>query len=151
MKQLKWSGWFDLQTLNFEIIPPKPGVYEIRSAINGKPQPIDRANGIDKSGLLYIGQSHNLKRRIKGFWQHINEGKQRHTAARTYQTYGFEQKFPPEHLQIRWTQLSKEETGHIESLLLDSYANKFLDKPPLNISIKRTKIPFHVYGAYSDR
>ncbi len=151
MDQSEWSEWLLFQTLNFKTVPPKPGVYELRWVIDGKPQIINRANGVDRSGLLYVGQSVNLRRRIKGLWQNITEGKLRHTAGRTYTTYHYERKFPPEQLQVRWTTQPRGQSEKIESKLLDRYVNEFLDKPPLNISIKRTKIPFDIVGAYSDR
>jgi len=152
MAQEKWSQWFPLRNPNFKEIQEKAaGVYEIKWAVDGKPQPINRTNGIDESGLLYIGQSSNLQRRIKGLWQHITGGKSRHTAGRTYTTYHYERKFPPEQLEVRWALLSKEQCPKVESKLLDEYVNNFLDKPPLNLSIKRTKIPFNIAGSYTTR
>jgi len=135
--ELKWTNWFDLHRLRFEDVPKEPGVYEVRWAVNGVPQTINRVDGADDSGLLYIGGSINLRRRIKNFWDRVMGGKAPHTAGHTYKAYNFERKFRPEQLQVRWALIPKEELQKAESHLLEEYVKKFLDKPPLNLSVKR--------------
>jgi hypothetical protein len=140
LEQLKCSDWFGFQTLDFNIIPPEPGVYEIGWAIGEKSQSIYRANGMDNIGLLYIGVSvASLRNRIKIFCRSIKYGSRGHTAGRTYFTYDYGRKFRPEQLHVRWATLFKWQCEETESKLLNEYVTMFLDKPPLNISIKRAK------------
>ncbi len=97
-----WTEWASLEKLDFTQITATSGVYEIGASINGQPQPIKRANDVDKNGLLYIGKARNLRKRVNDFWIHIvTEGNQ-HTAAETYLLYGFSAKFQKESLQVRW-------------------------------------------------
>jgi hypothetical protein len=109
------------------------GVYQIRWAIDGKPQIIHRVNGDDESGILYIGESDNLKKRISDLWRGISTG-HGHTAGWTYDYYGFSKKFKLEHLEVQWID---SEDAELEPELLGNYVEKYLDKPPLNISIPR--------------
>ncbi len=138
--ELAWTKWFTICKLKFEDIPKEPRVYEVRWAINGKPQRINRLNGTDESGLLYIGVTANLQSRIKNFWRRINGGKSPHTAGHTFVAYNFERKIKLEHLEVRWAKLSNEELDKTEAALLEDYIKKFLDKPPLNLIVKRKKI-----------
>ena len=47
-----WTEWASLEKLDFTQITTTSGVYEIGASINRQPQPISRANGVDKNGLL---------------------------------------------------------------------------------------------------
>jgi len=151
MKQLGWSSWHLLNKSKFRIVPENAGIYQIRWAVNGKPQPISRANGIDKRGLLYIGSTKNLRRRIRNLWHSIRSGKRGHTVGRTYVTYNYCRKFKLDQLEVRWATLAENEAQTTESRLLGEYVTKYLDKPPLNISVKRPKAHFTLIGAYSNR
>ena len=133
----RWAEWLLLKTEDFQSIPRSPGVYEIRWAIEGKPQPIDRVDGVDAEGLLYIGKTKNLRSRTRSFWRYIKTEKSRHTAGYTYVFYDYERKFRPDQLEVRWMTVSQDEIDKEETKLLDDYINKYLDRPPLNISIKR--------------
>jgi len=136
IEQLNKSRWHSLKTLDFNIIPTSSGVYQIRWAIGEKPQSIPRANGKDKKGILYIGESSNLRERIENFWLRI-ESKGSHTAGRTYNYYEFRKKFRPEQLQVQWLELCQSEIGELETALLEKYVAKYLDRPLLNIIIPR--------------
>ncbi len=135
-KPPNWSEWYALKTLDFNIIPLESGVYKIRWAIRGKPQLIPRANGDDGSGLLYIGETKNLRLRIKNFWRAI-QGRGRHTAGWTYKYYEFNKKFKPEQLEVQWGECPEYERLEWEDFLLEEYGGKYLDKPPLNIKFPR--------------
>jgi predicted GIY-YIG superfamily endonuclease len=139
-EKLEWTNWKPLCNLKFDEIPNEPGIYEVRWAIDGKPQPINRVDGVDDQGLLYIGVSLNLQLRIKNFLRRIKGGKAPHTAGHTYVAFNFERKFKSENLEIRWSLLSKEELKNAESKLLEEYVKKFLDKPPLNLVIVRKRL-----------
>jgi len=134
-----WTEWVLIEKLDFTRIPTTSGVYKIGASINGQSQPINRANGVDKNGLLYIGKAGNIRKRIKDFWRHaLTEGKQ-HTAAETYIYYGFNTKFTRESLQVRWLVLPKGMQSEFEKKLIDECVEKYLDSPPLNIRIHRPK------------
>jgi len=143
MTKLTWSKWTFLNLVENEMIPNDPGVYQIRWAINGAPQPISRFNGVDESGCLYIGQTDNLARRIRRFCRGITQGshgpniRNRHTAAVTYIVYGFNRKIKPEELEFRYSELLKSEILECEGRLLQEYIRNYLDKPPLNTSVRR--------------
>ena len=137
MNGREWSKWLSFHVINFEEVPLSSGVYQLSWAIDGHTQPIHRLNGIDENGLLYIGKANDLKSRIRGFWRYITSEKGKHTAGFTYIFYMYERKIKPEQLGVRWMLLPKDEIDYIETNLLDDYLNKYLDSPPLNISIKR--------------
>jgi len=137
MKRKEWSDWISFQEKKLEEVPSSSGVYQLSSVINGHTQPIHRVDGIDENGLLYIGKTKNLKSRIRGFWRYITSEKGNNTAGFTYIFYDYERKFKPDQLQVRWMLLPEDEIDEIETKLLDDYLNKYLDSPPLNISIKR--------------
>jgi hypothetical protein len=137
IKQLNKARWYSLKTLDFSIIPSSSGVYQIRWAIDGKPQPIARANGNDEKAILYIGESSSLRKRIENFWLGIQRKGRRHTAGWTYDFYAFRKKFKLEQLEVQWLELHESEIGELETVLLMDYVAKYLDKPPLNIAIPR--------------
>jgi hypothetical protein len=131
IEQLNKARWYSLKTLDFSIIPSSSGVYQIRWAVGGKPQPIPRVNGDDEKGILYIGQSKNLRKRIENFWL------KRHTAGWTYDFYEFRKKFKLEELEVQWVEFPESEIGELETFLLMDYVAEYLDHPPLNIAIPR--------------
>ena len=134
MVKLNWSRWCSFKTLDRSSVPASGGVYQIRWTIDGKPQVIHRVNGDDESGILYIGEGSNLRKRIDSLWRGIYHGRG-HTAGWTYDWYDFRKIFKPEHLEVRWVE--HPECGQLENDLLIEYVEKYLDKPPLNIRIPR--------------
>jgi hypothetical protein len=62
-----WSSYFQLKDLDEEEtwdgIPPKPGIYVVKSGLK-----IQRLAGSDDNGILYIGKSLLVKNRIWDFW-----------------------------------------------------------------------------------
>ena len=138
MGQLKNAKWYSLKTLDFSIIPSSSGVYQVRWAIGNKPKSIPRANGNDDEGILYIGQSGNLRRRIENLWSRLQDStKGRHTAGWTYDFYEFSKKFKLEQLEVQWVEFPKSEIVGLETVLLMDYVSEYLDKPPLNSAIPR--------------
>ena len=134
MKKLKWSPWVALKTLDLTTIPPTSGVYQMRWAASGKPKPINRANGVDESGMLYIGKTMNLKKRLKALYRGIVEERLTHTAAYTYMFDEFDKKFKPKELEVQWGEVPKDEIDDHEYVLMGEYIKAYLDNPPLNIS-----------------
>jgi hypothetical protein len=62
-----WSSYFQLKDLDEENtwdgIPPKPGIYVVKSGLK-----IQRLAGSDDNGILYIGKSMLVKNRIYNFY-----------------------------------------------------------------------------------
>jgi hypothetical protein len=62
-----WFPYFQLKELDeeetWDRIPPKPGIYVVKSG-----RRIPRLAGNDVNGILYIGKSLLVKNRIWGFW-----------------------------------------------------------------------------------
>lgn len=154
MEQLNWSNWCNLVSLDLSLVPKTSGLYQLRWAIDGKPQPINRVDGVDVSGCLYVGKTtakQGLKTRIKKLRRGLIQLKNNamsytHTAIYTYSLYGFHKKFKLEQIEVRWAELLKEgksleehkyEVDYWEEKLLGDYVEKYLDKPPLSISIRR--------------
>ncbi|MEN3052975.1 MAG: hypothetical protein ABC595_07970 [Candidatus Methanosuratincola petrocarbonis] len=168
---LNWTNWlkfkniwvrngskYFFQSKENLLIPEDPGVYQVRCIQkNDKPIQIQRANGVDTEGILYIGSSSDLMERIRTFWRGVNENvppnllqasissanmsqiynllKVPHSGANTYAIFQFAGVFPQDSLEVQWAQTSTYKSD--ETTLLYAYMAKFLDKPPLNLSIKR--------------
>lgn len=135
-----WSNWQFFKKTEWEDVPEKPGVYKIRCLDNiGKPVKIKRLVRIDKGGVLSIGESGNLRQRLKQFWKSSREDT-RHAAAWHYFAFRYDEKFPKESMQFCYTpSSSKNEAIRIEFILFLEYRKQFMDGPPLNIN--RGKYP----------
>ena len=73
-----WSKWQDISSIKnlARELSKVSGVYKIRlSDSAGRPIPVGRLLGIDKKGVLAIGESVNLGRRIKEFHNAYTAGK----------------------------------------------------------------------------
>lgn len=124
----KWSEWQKLSPCPLEV-PVGCGAYIIATRIA-----IHRAVGIDTEGILDIGESKNLRGRIKSFIACANGRRPRgHMAGWRYKQYEFEKHFPLDTLFIRWhpTQ-TKEEAYAIEGKILQTYLIQHKELPPLN-------------------
>ncbi|MGI2029779.1 hypothetical protein [Endozoicomonas acroporae] len=95
MDNYDWPGWTDwvlLKELDRASIPDQPGVYMIAAH-----RRIHRAHGTDKQGILDIGESDNLKKRIAAFRAcslgHRNRG---HMAGWRFYNFNFDSIFPHE-------------------------------------------------------
>ena len=148
MCYVNWSKWYpfkELERIDFRPIPTSKGVYQIRCAVNGRPIIIPRAGGCDENGILYIGKTESkqgLRHRIRLFWKGVHEKGETleelsvpHTGANTYVIYSFSRKFPIDSLEVRWAVVDN--PSEVERRLLEEYARKYLDKPPLNLTIRR--------------
>jgi len=139
---LNWSNWHRLKNLaknKFRDVPTDIGVYQIRCVSpSGEPIKIHRAAGIDDEGILYIGAAwkRNIRSRVRAFWGIIARGRVRgHSGALTYVRYQFDRLYPKEMLEVRWAVV--ENPRDIERILLEEYMEKYLDTPPLNLSVGR--------------
>lgn len=110
-------------------IPEDPGVYIIAAK-----QPIDRIFGQDPLGILSIGETDNLLKRIQMFWSCANGERHRgHTAGWRFRELDMHTQFPLSSLQFRFKSAStKEQAYSLEGQLLKEYARQHLELPPLN-------------------
>lgn len=115
-------------------IPQEGGVYWIYSLDdNDVPVPINRILGIDQSGVLYIGESENLKERLRMLWRVLNP-----EYLATAHTFGVNYNAMPE-IQARFPlhtiAIQYEVTAHhdaYETQLIEEYRQQFGEVPPMN-------------------
>lgn len=112
----------------------KAGVYRIRAFThNGESLSIPRLGGIDPDGILHIGKSINLGRRIRTFRQAAEGLKASHHAGREFLRWGFEKVISRERLHFDYFETgSEQEALKLEHLLHEEYRKRYLDRPPLD-------------------
>jgi len=132
---MNWSKSFPVFGSNHHLgISGDAGVYRIRVfTSNGRPQPIQRFAGLDPDGILHIGKSNDLGRRIRTFRQATEGLKAMHHAGREFYFWQFVKHVPYQLLQYDYHIASSErEALKLERLLHEEYRRKFLDRPPLD-------------------
>jgi hypothetical protein len=118
---------------DIDALPNEPGVYRL-IALNtrGKPKPLSRVGGLDRSGVLYIGRSRKLRSRLRTRRHMLFDGTPRgHIAGLTYRASLPIRRFaPPSRIAFRFT--ASENDHELERKLLRSYFRKYGEVPPLN-------------------
>jgi len=115
-------------------IPEQGGVYWIYSLDNNDvPYPINRILGIDTNGVLYIGESENLRDRLRMLWRVLNP-----EYLATAHTFGVNYNALPS-LQLRFPlntlAVEYEVNAHhkiYETKLIETYRQTFGEVPPMN-------------------
>ena len=129
MTEKAFSRWMPLKQKAFEKIPKEPGAYLVRC----RNHPTNRLLGLDQEGVLDIGESGNLRRRIKLFQACIEGQKRLHCAGRRFHRLGLARHFPIKELEFKWCITEdKESAMDLEGELLKDYENTFGELPPLN-------------------
>ena len=140
----KWSEWRDISSVKdfAEDIGKSPGVYEIRLADLARQSiRISRLFGDDEEGLLAIGESVNLGRRIKEFHNAYTAGKfGRHSVGdRLFLVLMCQySRFKTNYQNNSWVQFrvmklsSKADAQAEEERLLKNYFKAHGELPPLN-------------------
>jgi excinuclease UvrABC nuclease subunit len=72
--RVTWCKLEDLARRRFVDVPKSPGVYFVRWSRRGKPVAIYRLGRRDEGGILYIGSSKDLRKRVGQFWRAITGG-----------------------------------------------------------------------------
>jgi hypothetical protein len=115
-------------------IPSEPGVYKIYSLNdNHIPRPINRIGGIDNQGILYIGESQNLKERLRMLWRVLNPNylATAHTFGINYNTVPLLQEiFPLNSLAVTF-EIIQDHTNY-ETMLIENYRQLYGEVPPFN-------------------
>ena len=137
----RWNKWLDID--NYAVIPSSPGVYRIRliDSAGHSPVPVKRLLCQDEDGLLVIGESKDLRNRLKEFHKVTKEktGFLRHSAGdrlllnlifRHISSKAF---FDNKGLEVSFTKAQdKAGAQRLEELLLKVYFIQFGELPPLN-------------------
>lgn len=142
---MDWHKLKDLAVTNFKDLPTEPGIYFVRWSKAGKAISICRLGGVDHKGILYVGSAVKLRRRIRELWRGINGKVEAHTIGKTIIFCKTFETINLDEYEISWKTLSthKEATGQ-EWIAMVSYAQKYKEPPPLNLSLRREM--FAIFG-----
>jgi len=113
-------------------VKKKSGVYQIRCYNEGKPQIIGRLITKDKLGILYIGYSSNINKRLKEFIKGINNESREHPAGYRYYILELDKKRVFRKNNLKFTLKYLGDYKKEEARLLMGYADYFGELPPLN-------------------
>lgn len=127
-----WSNWHDLSIehgFGFVNAPRKPGCYVISAG-----KPIHRAVGTDEHGILTIGESDVLQRRLGVFAScALTPGAEGHSAGYRFAILKFAKQFPFSELRVRWKMTETKDLAYnLEGSMLMSYLLQHFELPPLN-------------------
>lgn len=124
-----WTKWTNLETLKLERVCAEPGAYVISASC-----PINRAVGIDRHGILDIGESDNLRSRLASFARCAKtRGKGGHMAGWRYAFFYFTDHFPFASLRVRsFATPDKAEAYAAEGRVMLAYLKNHRELPPLN-------------------
>jgi predicted GIY-YIG superfamily endonuclease len=139
MKIVEWNRLEDLAATRFREVPiDSSGVYFVRWSKNGAAVPIQRLSGVDDKGILYIGSAKKLKRRVRELWNGINGKVEQHTIGKTIIFCKISEIMKLNEYDIAWEELKphKSAIGQ-EWAAFKSYAERYKEPPPLNLSIRR--------------
>lgn len=117
----------------------RPGVYRIRAFTKqGKPRCIRRAAGVDREGILHIGETKHLRQRVRMFRNAATGGKADHKAGKEFKKWGFKNLAPLEILRLDFYETdTKEDAQALEKRLFELYRKRLLDRPPLEATTGR--------------
>ena len=132
-----WNDWYSMGWLFDQgmPVPKEPGVYAIRHAPSGKPRTIPRVFGEDREGILCYGMTGGkLRDRLRAFYRAARGNAAAHAEGIRFHHLAYAQNgFPLKNLQVRWHECeSKEDARNTESQLLNEYATRYGETPPLN-------------------
>jgi len=130
-----WSEWLALKVDGINRLPKKPGGYQIRAVDEKKrARTIRRCVGDDREGLLGIGESEDLRKRISNLLRCMGEkGQGGHMAGWRYAYLEMNRIFPLERIQFRYCVTKDKDAAYkLEGTLLHDYVNRHFELPPLN-------------------
>ena len=119
----------------------KPGVYRVRAfGEEGLPMPISRLGGVDPLGILHIGKSVDLERRLNDFRRAARGRRSPHKAGVEFAKWRFERVVPISRLYFDYVETTDEpEALRLESVLQNDYRFLLLDRPPLDCTSGRNR------------
>lgn len=137
-----------MQTLadnRFPNVQNNPGIYFLRWKKYENPVTINRLGGSDSNGLLYIGESKDLRRRLQRIWRGIIKSnklrsKTLHTLRKTIIFCKLHEEINIDEYEIAWQHFSTKIEAQVqEAAALMLYTEKFKEPPPLNLKLCREK------------
>lgn len=133
-----WKGWepeWLKLTEHFKEAPASAGAYMISAD-----RAIHRAVGVDEQGILTIGESDNLRRRLSAFIRCARiEGAAGHMAGWRFNFAKFEKQFPLDTLWVSWFPTADKAAAYSkEGQMLALYLAQHYELPPLNYKFNWT-------------
>lgn len=91
--------------------PEKPGVYVVRWVRGGEPVKVPRLLGVDEKGVLYVGSTGNLRKRLRRLVRGLRKpGPKIHSAALSYYFFALHKHIEMSELEVAWVEFgSKDE------------------------------------------
>ena len=154
--KIAWRNLQELVSQDFPQIERKPGIYFLRWVKDGEPVIITRIAESDSNGLLYVGETKDLRRRFQRIWRGINlEPKAKSDNIPTIRKAMFFCKIHEvikiDEYEVAWQQLaSNVEAESQEAAALKLYSEKFKEPPPLNLKFCREKYAIWGLGDWGD-
>lgn len=126
-----WGPWVLFKDLAWGEVPIGPGTYMIAARHR-----LHRAVGVDEEGILDIGTSKRLRKRLTEFWQCATGARPGgHMAGWRFAYYGMAQHFPLASLHVCWRPAATaDEAAREEGRLIEEYVRQHMESPPLNYS-----------------
>ncbi|MEO0090556.1 MAG: hypothetical protein ABIK40_03710 [candidate division WOR-3 bacterium] len=140
----KWSQWKDLEKepCSYE----KSAIYKIRlSNHKGKPIAIPRFLKKDKNGILMIGRTKNLKRRLNNFRRAVEKNISPHSEGKKFHLIKSTRNFKTQYgsnwrLEYSFKRLCKNQIKKEEEKTLKNYFKEYGELPVLNSILPKRKI-----------
>ena len=139
-----WSTPLVLHAQALRVLPQGPGVYRVRIFHSeGRPVPIHRLRGTDPEGVLHIGQSQDLKRRVGQFLRSAARGNKNHHAGNEFFYWGFATDYPVSMLRLDYivTATAREAIDR-ERYFHEAYRRRHFDRPPLDGTSGQPSMPW---------
>lgn len=147
MKGRNWSSWLKLTEENLRMVPRAPGVYKIGYPGVKIPRFWQVDEGEDGRAILCIGQSSNVRERLRNFLKVIKGEGGIHMAGFIFSELCLERIFELEKIEFKFKEVeSGEEAEEEEYKLLTDYQEIYGELPPLN----RNKGKKPIYILYLD-
>jgi len=151
-----WVNFDNLAFRNFLGVSEGPGIYFLRWKKYGNPVVIKRLGGSDGLGLLYVGESKNLKRRLQRLWKGIENVKDVEADVRRVDTLrkailfcNLHNEIGSDEYEVAWQGLETKLEAQIQqAVALQLYTLKFKEPPPLNLKVcGSTYLKWGIYPA----
>jgi hypothetical protein len=130
----------ELASNKFPGVENKPGIYFIRWSKNDNPVIINRLGGSDGKGLLYLGESKNLRKRFQRLWRGIEKVQKTDESPNTLSSRiifcRLHEEIKSDEYEITWQHLSTKIEAQVQTAAaLKLYIKKFKEPPPLNLQL----------------
>ena len=132
-----WSEWGPLTERTADEAPESPAVYQVSLNREGG---IRRLLDDDPDGVLYIGESKRLSRRLAGFLHGMTRGRG-HSGSNIVHQMGQDRKelfcegIAKEQYRYRYVETPLSARHKIEKAELKAYLNRFGELPPFNAAL----------------